>query len=63
MKKIYDMGVFTITCTFSVLAYIWVFYCLKDYEVDIVEACLTLGFMFVLLIAAYTADKLNQKRM
>jgi solute carrier family 8 (sodium/calcium exchanger) len=57
VKKIYDMGVFTITCTASMLAYIWAFYCLIDYEVTVLEAWLTLGFMFVLLILAYIADK------
>ena len=63
VKKIYDMGVFTITCTCSMLAYIWTFYCLIDYEVTQLEAWLTLGFMFVLLIAAYTADKCKQAKM
>lgn len=57
VKKINDMGVFTITCTASMLAYIWAFYCLIDYEVTVTEAWLTLAFMFVLLILAYIADK------
>ena len=57
VKKIYDMGVFTITCTCSMLAYIWTFYCLIDYEVTMLEAWLTLGFMVVLLISAYSADR------
>ena len=61
VKKIYDMGVFTITCTCSMLAYIWAFYCLLDYEVTPLEAGLTLGFMAVLLIAAYSADKYKQR--
>ena len=28
VKKIYDMGVFSITCFFSMWAYIWIFICL-----------------------------------
>ena len=60
VKKIYDMGVFTITCTASMLAYIWTFWCLIDYEVTMLEAWLTLGFMFVLLILAYAADKAKE---
>ena len=63
VKKIYDMGVFTITCTCSMLAYIWTFYCLIDYEVTPLEAFLTLGFMFVLLVAAFAADKCKQAQM
>jgi len=30
VKKIYDMGVFSITCFFSVFAYVWIFICLQD---------------------------------
>ena len=57
MKKIYDMGVFTITCATSLFAYIWVFIALKDFEVTVFEAWVTLLMMPVLLVAAYTADK------
>ena len=62
VKKIYDMGVFSITCSFSMFAYIWSFYCLMDYEVTGLEAGLTLGFMAVLLISAFAADKYKQKQ-
>ena len=57
VKKIYDMGVFTITCATSLFAYIWVFIALKDFEVTVFEAWVTLLMMPVLLVAAYTADK------
>ena len=30
VKKIYDMRVFAITCTSSLFAYIWLWYCLMD---------------------------------
>lgn len=63
VKKIYDMGVFTVTCTFSMFAYIWAFYCLIDYEVTALEAGLTLGFMAILLICAFSADKYKQKQV
>ena len=60
VKKIYDLGVFTITCTCSLLAYVWIFICLIDYEVTAFEAVLTLSFMPVLLIFAYAADVWKQ---
>ena len=28
IKKIYDMGVFSVTAVTSILAYVWMFYCL-----------------------------------
>lgn len=30
VKKIQDMGVFAITCSFSLWAYIWLFICVRD---------------------------------
>ena len=60
VKKIYDMGVFTITCATSVFAYIWVFIALRDFEVTPLEAWITLLMMFLLLAAAYTADRCKQ---
>jgi len=29
VKKIYDMSVFAITCTWSIFAYVWLFWCLR----------------------------------
>ena len=63
VKKIYDLGVFTITTAFSVFAYIWVFICLTDFEVQPWEAYVTLGLMVIFLLAAVTADKCNAERM
>ena len=60
VKKIYDMGVFTITCATSVFAYIWVFIALRDFEVTPFEAYVTLFMMIALLAAAYSADKCKQ---
>jgi hypothetical protein len=65
IKKIDDMGVFITTAVFSVFAYVWMFYCLSinsPGEVDTTEAYLTFGYFFVLLILAFTADKINQKK-
>lgn len=65
VKKIDDMGVFTITSIFSVFAYVWLFYCLSIGTPEVVtttEAYWTLGFFFILLILAFSADKYNQKK-
>lgn len=65
VKKVDDMGVFVTTGIFSIFAYIWLYICLavnsKD-EVDILEAVLTFGFFFLLLILAFLADKVNQRK-
>ena len=60
VKKIYDLGVFSVTCSFSILAYCWVYYALSDFEVTPFEAWFTFLLMFALLIAALTADKCKQ---
>lgn len=57
VKKINDMGVFAITCTSSLFAYIWLFYCLLDQVVTPLEAWLTFSYFFVLIILAFMADK------
>lgn len=63
VKKILDMGVFTITTTFSLWAYVWLYICLLDGVVTQVEAWVTFGFFWLLLVIAYIADKINEKRM
>lgn len=57
VKKINDMGVFSITCTSSLWAYIWLFICVKDSTVTPAEAWLTLAFFFILIIMSFGADK------
>lgn len=57
VKKIYDMGVFSITCVFSVFAYIWIFIVLRDQHVDTTEAWITFILFFVLIGLAFAADK------
>jgi solute carrier family 8 (sodium/calcium exchanger) len=57
VKKIYDMGVFSITCTSSLFAYIWLFLCVRDNNVSIPEALITLAFFFILIAMSYGADR------
>lgn len=57
VKRIYDLRVFAITCTSSLFAYIWLWYCLLDQEVSLFEGVLTFVFFFILVIMAYGADK------
>jgi len=59
IKKIKDMGVFGVTATFSVFAYIWLFIVLLDQRVDPWEAWVTLFFFFLLLALAFAADRMG----
>ena len=63
VKKIDDMGVFIITTTWSVIAYLWLFIVLIDYEVEQWEAGLTFGFFWLLLIMAVSADLYRRKSL
>jgi solute carrier family 8 (sodium/calcium exchanger) len=59
------MGVFITTAIFSVFAYIWMYYCLSinsEGVIDTLEAYLTFGYFFILLILAFSADKFNQNK-
>ena len=62
-KKIADLGVFAVTTIFSLFAYFWLYICLifdpSANEVTVVEAWLTLCFMFLLLGLAFGADRYN----
>ena len=57
VKKIDDMGVFTITCFFGLFAYIWLFICVMDNAIESWEAYTTFAMFFVLIILAFGADK------
>lgn len=64
-KKIDDLGVFSITATSSVFAYIWLFVCLQVWtpnEITLVEAFLTLFYFLFLIVLAYVADRHNAKK-
>ena len=56
VKKINDMGVFAITATSSVWAYLWLYIVLLDQVVEPWEAWLTLAFFFILILMAWRAD-------
>ena len=62
VKKINDMGVFSITAAWSLIAYIWLYVVLQDQNVTPAEAWITLGFFFVLIIMAFAADKYNSSK-
>ena len=61
VKKVADTGVFAITTTWSIIAYVWLYIVLLDGIVKPWEAYLTLGFFFILIIMAYIADCLRRK--
>lgn len=62
VKKVDAVGVFATTGTFSIIAYLWMWYVLSDNVVSILEACITVGFMFALAFIAYAFDKLNSAK-
>ena len=59
VKRIYDMGVFGVTSVTSVFAYIWMFICLRDQNVQVWEAWVTFGMFFVFIGAAFAADRVK----
>ena len=62
IKKISDVGVFAVTSIASLFAYIWLYICLKlntPGYVTVEEGWVTLVFFFILIIFAYTADRIN----
>lgn len=61
-KKVVDLGVFFVTSVASLWAYIWLYLCLEIFsqgQVTLVEGWLTLIFMFLFIVFAYGADRLN----
>ena len=61
-KKIDDVGVFFITSVCSLWAYIWIYLILiiwSKNEIELWEAWCTLIFFFILIVAAYSADRMN----
>jgi len=66
VKKIFDLNVFFITAISSTWAYIWFFLVLAVISPDTVEmweAWLTLGFMGILLVFAYGADRCTNRQV
>jgi len=62
VKKINDMGVFAITCTSSLWAYIWLFICVQDNAIEAWEAWATFIMFFILIIMAFAADKYHNSK-
>ena len=62
VKKIDQLGVFSITCFSSVFAYLWIFWCLRDFTVQPSEAYITLGLFFVLITTATICDMLVSRK-
>jgi solute carrier family 8 (sodium/calcium exchanger) len=59
------MGVFITTACFSLFAYIWLYICIivnSPGYVTSTEAWFTLSFMVLLLVLAFGADKMNQRK-
>jgi solute carrier family 8 (sodium/calcium exchanger) len=56
-KKIEQMGVFAVTATSSILAYVWMVVVLYDENISIAEALITFLMFPGLLGVAYAADK------
>ena len=59
VKKISDMGVFAVTSIASLWAYLWMYWCLVDAAVIVNEAVLNAVFFALLIIFAYSADRIN----
>ena len=59
-RGIKEMGVFAITASFSIFAYIWLFIVLtvtSPDEIELWEALMTLVFFPLLVLMAYMQDK------
>jgi len=56
IKKVRDLGVFTVTSVFSLVAYAWMLFVLMDGAVTLTEAIITFSLFWVVMAAAYTAD-------
>ena len=66
VKSIDDVGVFLVTCLFSIFAYVWFYLVLvviSPNRIELWEAFTTFGFMIILVILAYTADRCRAKKI
>jgi len=62
-KEIADLWVFAVTTIFSLWAYIWMWICVADSYISVAEGIMTCVFFVLLIVIAFTADKLNKYRM
>jgi solute carrier family 8 (sodium/calcium exchanger) len=56
VKKIAKVPVFILTTIFSIVAYVWMWYCLMDEVVEMWEAWVTFALFWVLIGSAYGID-------
>ena len=57
------MGVFGVTATSSLFAYIWLYYVLIDQVVEKWEAWVTFIFFFILVALAFAADRYKASKV
>jgi solute carrier family 8 (sodium/calcium exchanger) len=62
VKKINDMGVFGVTSISSVLAYILMWVCLMDQQIELYEGIICFVLFFILIGMAFAADKWNEMK-
>lgn len=53
VRRIDDIGVFNITASFSLWAYVWMYLCLMDGVVTVAESIITILFLFILCGLSY----------
>ena len=66
VKGILDVGVFLVTCLFSIFAYVWFYLVLvviSPNRIELWEACVTFGFMVLLVVLAYGADRCRAQKV
>ena len=59
------MGVFAVTAISSILAYVWLYICLEVWTkgvISLAEAIITFSFFWILIILAFIADKIRQRK-
>lgn len=62
IKKIKDLGVFSVTTFSSLFAYVWLWIILLDMQIDMTEAILTFAFFPTLVITCYSIDCYNASK-
>ena len=62
-KQIDDLWVFAVTSVFGLWAYIWMWICVDDNLISVTEGIMTCVFFVLLIVIAYTADRVNNYRV
>jgi solute carrier family 8 (sodium/calcium exchanger) len=60
------LGVFAVTASSSIFAYIWLYICLEIWSegvISLAEALITFSFFIILIASAFIADKCRQRHM